>query len=70
MAGTLKIKITASGGELRDLRYRYIWSIWLDGRLLGKGHAFKPEEAEALAMDLVTDLVTPDEVGHIEVVGP
>ena len=40
------------------------------GRLLGKGHALNMEEAEALAMDLVTDLVTPDEVGHIEVVGP
>jgi hypothetical protein len=70
MPGTLVIRITKSAGEIHDLRYRYIWTVWLYGRLLGKGHALNTEEAEALAMDLVTDLVTPDEVGHIEVVGP
>jgi hypothetical protein len=68
VAGTLGIRITDSAGEVHDLRYRFIWSAWLDGELLGKGHAFKPEAAEAQAMDLVTDLVTPDEVGHIEII--
>jgi hypothetical protein len=68
VAGTLKIRITKSGGEIHDLRYRYIWSAWLHGRLLGKGHAFKPEAAEAQAMGLVTNLITPDEVEHIEIV--
>ncbi|MCZ7662725.1 MAG: hypothetical protein M5U22_07220 [Thermoleophilia bacterium] len=67
MAGTLKIKITECSGEIKDLRYAYMWSAWLDGRLLGQGHAFRPEEAESKAMNLVTDLVSPDEVEHIEI---
>ena len=70
MPGTLVIRITKSSGEIHDLRYRYIWTVCLCGRLLGKGHALNTEQAEALAMDLVTDLVPPDEVGNIEVVGP
>jgi len=63
LAGTLLIKITQSAGEILDLRYRFIWSAWLDGRLLGQGHAFTPEIAEAQALDLVS----PDEVEHIEI---
>ena len=67
MGETLTIRITESAGEILDLRYRFIWSARLGGRLLGKGHAFDPEEAGTKAMNLVTDLVTPDEVDHIEV---
>ena len=68
MGETLTIRITASSGEIHDLRYRFMWSAWLGSRLLGEGHAFDPREAEARAMDLVTDLVTPEEVDHIEVI--
>jgi len=64
MAGTFTVRVTESTGEVLDLRYRYIWSAWLDGRLLGKGHAFKPEIAESRALDLVS----PEEVEHIEIV--
>jgi hypothetical protein len=66
--GTLLIRITQSPGEIRDLRHRYEWSAWLSGALLGQGHALDAETAEAAAMNLVTDQVTPDEVGHIETV--
>jgi hypothetical protein len=68
MAGKLTIRITQSAGEIHDLRYLYLWSAWLDGTLLGKGHAFKPEEAEAQAMDSVVDLVAPDQVECIDIV--
>jgi hypothetical protein len=64
MAGTFKIKITRAGGELTSLRYAYLWSAWLHGCLLGKGHCFCPEEGIAHAHDLVS----PDDVEHIEVV--
>lgn len=64
MAGTLLIRITRASGEIRDLCRSYIWSAWLDGRLLGKGHAFKPEQA----IERAHDLVSPDEVGHIDIV--
>jgi len=67
MGETLTIRITESAAEVHDLRCRFIWSAWLGDQLLGQGHAFKPEEAEARAMNLVTDLVTPDEVEHIEI---
>lgn len=64
MAGTFLIKITEDcHSKLIDLRYRYIWSAWLDGQLLGKGHAFHPDEA----MNRAHDLVTPDQVEHIEI---
>lgn len=66
MAGALRVRITRSAGEIHDLRYRYIWSAWRDGRLIGKGHAFKPEAVEAW----VLDLLSPDAVDLIEVVGP
>ncbi|MHB8870285.1 MAG: hypothetical protein ACYC6T_18325 [Thermoleophilia bacterium] len=66
MAGTLMIKITRASGEIHDLRYRLIWSAWLDGRLLGKGHAFRVEEA----VERVQDLVSPEEVDRIEIQGP
>jgi hypothetical protein len=45
MGETLTIRITASAGEIYDLRYRYIWSAWLGGRLLGQGRAFDAQEA-------------------------
>jgi hypothetical protein len=63
MAGTLQINITKSSGEIRDLRLSYIWSAWLDGVLLGKGHAYKPDEVEPR----VLDLVSPDDVERIEI---
>ena len=53
MAGTLLIRTTRNSGEIHDLRYSYIWSAWLDGQLMGKGYAFKPEEAIEKAQDLV-----------------
>jgi hypothetical protein len=68
MGETLTIRITASAGEIHDLRYRFIWSAWIGGRLLGQGHAFDPDEAEERAMDLVTGLLTPDQVEHIDIV--
>jgi hypothetical protein len=66
MAGTFLIKITRASGEIHDLRYRYMWSAWLDGTLLGSGHCFKPEDGIARAHDLVS----PDEVEHIEIISP
>jgi hypothetical protein len=67
MAGALTIRITESAGDIHDLRYRFMWSARLGDRLLGQGHAFDPDSAEAQAMDLVTDLVTPDEVERIQI---
>ena len=64
MAGTLTVRITESAAKIHDLRYRFIWSAWLDGTLLGKGHAFKPEEAESQALDLLDS----DEVESVEIV--
>jgi hypothetical protein len=49
------------------LRYSVIWSAWLDGVLLGEGDATDAEEAEAQAMNLVTDLITPEEVERIQI---
>ena len=63
MAGTLAIKITETQGEITSIRFRYLWSAWLDGTLLGSGRCFKPEEGIARAHDLVS----PDEVEHIEI---
>ena len=71
MPGTLTIKTTdmaKGGGTLASQRYRYFWSASLDGRLLAKGYDFTRENAETAAMNKVTDLVTPDEVEHIEIV--
>jgi len=64
MADTLTIRITEAAGEILDLRYRYIWSAWLGRQLIGQGHAFKPEIAESRALDLIS----PDEVEHIEII--
>ena len=64
MTGTFLIRITEDRtSEIIDLRYRYIWSAWLDGQLLGNGHAFHPEEA----INRAHDLVTPDQVEHVEI---
>jgi hypothetical protein len=68
MGETLTIRITAAAGEIHDLRYRFIWSVRLGSRLLGHGHAFDPQEAETKAMDLVTDLLTPEEVDHTDII--
>ena len=64
MTQTLSIKITKNSGELASVRYAHLWSAWLDGRLLGKGYCFHPEEGIARAHDLVG----PDDVDHIEIV--
>ena len=64
MPETLLIKITKASGEIRDLRFRYMWSAWLGGRLIGQGHAYKPEQVEPH----VLDLVTPDQVEHIQII--
>lgn len=58
---TFTVRITESAGEIHDLRYRFIWSAWLDGELLGEGHAFNPDEALALAHDLLS----PEDVEHL-----
>lgn len=64
MAGTFLIRITEDRhSKLIDLRYRYIWSAWLDGQLLGKGHCFRVEEA----IERAQDLLDPEEVERIEV---
>jgi hypothetical protein len=71
LPGTLTIKTTdmaKGGGHLTSLRYRFFWSAWLDGRLLGKGYDFTRENAETVAMNKVTDLVTPDEVEHVKII--
>ena len=61
MGKTLTVRITESAGEIHDLRYRFIWSARMGGRLLGEGHAFDPEEAIAQ----VQDLIGPDHIQHI-----
>lgn len=63
MAGTFKVRITESSGEVHDLRCRFIWSAWLDGTLLVKGHAFNPDEALTQAQELVD----PEEIDDLEV---
>ena len=66
MAGTFLIRITEIAGEITSIRYRFLWSAWLDGRLLGSGRCFRPEVGIARAHDLVS----PDDVEHIEIVQP
>ena len=56
------------GGTLTSQRYRFFWSASLDGRLLAKGYDFTRENVETVAMTKVADLVTPDEVKHLEIV--
>ena len=53
MVGTFLVRITESAGEIHDLRYRFLWSAWLDGVLLGKGHAYHPDQALRQAQELV-----------------
>ena len=53
MGGIFKVRITESAGEIHDLRYRFIWSAWLDASLLGSGHAFDPDQALEQAQELV-----------------
>lgn len=66
VAGRLLIRITPVTGEITDLRYQHLWSAHLDGELVGKGYCTWPEQARELALDLVT----PDQVDHIEIVEP
>ena len=61
MPGTLRIRVTPVEGEIADLRFQYMWSAWLDKKLLGKGYCTWPEQAREQALDLVT----PDEVESI-----
>jgi len=61
--GTFTIRITESAGEIHDLRYRFIWSAWLDGTLVGKGHAFKPE----VAITAAQELIDPEGIEHMNV---
>ena len=71
MPATLTIKTTdmaKGGGTLASQRYRYFWSAWLDGLLLAKGYDFTRENAETVAMNKVTDLVSPDEVEHVRII--
>ena len=64
MAGKFTIKITKNSGELASAKYAYLWSARLDGNLRGKGYCFYPEEGIARAHDVVS----PDEVEHIEII--
>ena len=53
MEGIFLVRITESAGEIRDQRYRFIWTAWLDGTLLVTGHAYHPDQALAQAQELV-----------------
>jgi hypothetical protein len=63
MAGTFLIKITRSKGEITSAKYAYLWSAWLDGKLRGKGYCVYPEAG----IERAHDLVSPDEVEHVEI---
>ncbi|NLV71145.1 MAG: hypothetical protein GXY46_00870 [Actinobacteria bacterium] len=63
MAGTFTVRITEWAGEIHDLRYRYIWSAWLEGKLLGEGHAYHPHEALSQAQELVD----PEDIDDLEI---
>ena len=63
MAGTFVVRITESSGEIHDLRYRFIWSAWLDETLLGKGHAFNPDEA----LERAQELVDPEDIDDLRI---
>jgi hypothetical protein len=66
VAGMFLIKITKSKGEITSATYAYLWSAWLDGKLLGKGHCVYPEAG----IERAHDLVSPEEVEHIEIIEP
>ena len=61
MLGTFLIRITESAGEIHDLRYRFLWSAWLDGVLLGKGHAYHPDQA----LERAQELVDPEDIDDV-----
>mgnify|MGYP001106413572 FL=1 len=63
MGGIFTVRIIESAGEIHDLRYRFIWSAWLDGTLLGKGHAFDPDEALTQAQELVD----PEDIDDLKI---
>ena len=64
MAGTFTIKITKTSGQITSVPYAHLWRAWLNGKLLGNGYCFKPEQGIARAHGLVC----PDEVEHIEII--
>jgi len=51
--GIFMVRIAESAGLIHDQRYCFIWSAWLDGTVLGTGHAYHPDEALAQAQELV-----------------
>jgi hypothetical protein len=69
MAGTLEIKITKPDAQaMRALDHRLMWTVALDGRVLGWGHSHRRADAEVDALDFVTDVLSPDEVEDIRIV--
>ena len=63
MGSILTVRITESAGLVRDLRYRFIWSAWLDGVLLGKGHAYHPD----VALRRAQELVDPEDIDDLQI---
>ena len=63
MLGTFLVRITESAGEIHDLGYRFLRSAWLDGELLGKGHAYHPDQVLSQAQDLVD----PEEIDDVKI---
>ena len=63
MGGIFRVRITESAGEIHDLRYRFIWSAWLDDSLLGSGHTFDPDEA----LEQAQELVDPESIDDVEI---
>jgi len=61
LGGIFKVRITESAGEIHDLRYRLIWSARLDRVLLGKGHAYHPNEA----LERAQELVDPEDIDDL-----
>lgn len=61
MASIMTVRITESTGEMHDLRYRFIWSAWLDGVLLGKGNAYHPDET----LERAQELVDPEDIDDL-----
>ncbi|MHB1344978.1 MAG: hypothetical protein ACYCX3_11570 [Thermoleophilia bacterium] len=67
MAGTLSIRITTPDAKAMR-RYRFMWLVERDGSTLGWGHTHRRDDAEREAWDLVTGLVSPDEIETVEMV--
>ena len=63
MTGPLRIRTRKNVGYMPSLHYATIWTAWLDDKMLGQGCCRCPEEA----VEWVHDLVTPDQVEHVEI---